>query len=86
VCDGEHFRHPPCAKFSLARFSGDDHNHLFSSPYCVAQVACHYAAVIPQQVINLVFGLQHCCCVEHTCLSGAPLILVELDTVTVTGG
>ena len=66
VCDGEHFHHPPCTNFCLARFLNDVQNHRFSSPYCIAQFACHYAAVIPLQVISLVFGLHRCCCVECT--------------------
>jgi hypothetical protein len=80
---GEHFHHPPCANCSSAWFSDDAHNHLFSIRYCSAQFACHYAVVIPLQFINLIFSLLRYSCVERTWLNGTPVILVELDTVTI---
>jgi hypothetical protein len=31
VFNGEHFRHPPCPEFSVAKFSDDGYNHQFSN-------------------------------------------------------
>jgi hypothetical protein len=61
VFDGKHFRHSPCADFSVAKFSDDAQNNRFSNSYCGAKFICGNAAVIPSQRIKLVFGLRRRC-------------------------
>jgi hypothetical protein len=61
VFDGEHFQHPSCGNFPLAKFSDDSHNCWFSNPYCDTQFTCHDVVVILNQHISLVFGLCRPC-------------------------
>lgn len=60
--ESEHFQHPTCATFSVAKFSDDGNKQQFSNPYCSAHFTCCKEAVIPYQHTNFVFGLCcHCC-------------------------
>lgn len=61
VFDGENFQHLPCADFSVPKLCDEGHNCWFSNPYCGAQFNCCVEAVIPNQCMNIVCGLHHCC-------------------------
>lgn len=72
VFDGEHFQHLPCADFSVAKLCDEDHNCWFSNPYCGAQFTC-VEAVIPNQCMNIVCGLHHCCSAWLASVGPSPL-------------
>jgi len=59
VLNGEHFQHPQCANFSVAKLLMTAITIGFSFPVCSAQFLCHDRVVIR---INLVFVLHCCCC------------------------
>jgi hypothetical protein len=61
VFDGEQFRHPPWADFSVAKFSDDGRNFRFHNPYCDVQLTSRDAEVIPNQRINALFCLLRRC-------------------------
>jgi hypothetical protein len=54
--DGEHFRHPSCVKFSVAKLYDDSNNGWLSFPWCGAQFTRRNAAVLPNRRINIVVG------------------------------
>ena len=65
----QNFRRPPCADSSVAKLSDGGHNRRFSddgnrrflNPYCDAQFNCPDAAFIPNQRVNVFFGLRRRC-------------------------
>ena len=58
--DGQNFRHPFCAKFSVAKLYDDGNAGWLSLSKCSTQLTCRNVAVFQNRPINLVLSLRRC--------------------------
>ena len=82
MLNGEHFQHPQCANFSVAKLLTTAITIGFFNPCCSAQFPCHDRVVIPNKRNNLVFVL-HCCCCSWWAAAG-PVTNVLFTARTIT--
>ena len=77
---GEHFWPPPCVNFPIPKFSDDGHVPFFVS-LLWHTVHVSWCSGYPNQHINLVIGLCHCC---HGWLAAGDLAAIVLFTALKT--